>query len=305
MTPENPSRAAAGRATLLVALSACGFASIPIFVTLATRSGTPLLDVLVGRYGLAAVLLGVLAWSTGTRRLQRNGFRILVIIGIIQALIAYSSLIALQYIPAATLSFLFYTYPAWVAIIARVRHSEPLTRPRMIALGLSLLGVAVMIGSPSAAALDPRGVILALVSALVYAGYVLLLAELQRDVTPAATAAYMATGAAIVFFLAKAMSGGVAFRLNPVAIRSIVGLAVISTTIAFMLFLRGLRTLGPVRTAIISTIEPFCTALLGAWFLGQPLTRTTLIGGALIATAVVLLQVRNSANREDREPARP
>jgi drug/metabolite transporter (DMT)-like permease len=292
--PEKTSRAAAGRATLLVALSACGFASIPIFVTLATRSGTPLIDVLVGRYGLAAILLGGLAWSTGTRRLQREGFRILVIIGIIQALIAYSSLIALQYIPAATLSFLFYTYPAWVAIIARIRHSEPLTRTRMLALGLSLLGVAVMIGSPSAGALNPRGVVLALVSALIYAGYVPLLAELQRDVMPAATAAYMATGAAIVFFLAKAMSGGVSFQLNPVAVRSIVGLAVISTTIAFMLFLRGLQTLGPVRTAIVSTIEPFCTALLGAWFLGQPLTKTTLIGGVFIAAAVVLLQVRNA-----------
>jgi drug/metabolite transporter (DMT)-like permease len=294
VTPENTSRAAAGRATLLVALSACGFASIPIFVILATRSGTPLVDVLVGRYGLAAVLLGVVAWSTGTRRLQREGFRILVIIGIIQALIAYSSLTALQYIPAGTLSFLFYTYPAWVAIIARIRHSEPLTRTRMLALALSLLGVAVMIGSPSAGALNPRGVILALASALIYAGYVPLLAELQRDVTPAATAAYMATGAAIVFFLAKAMSGGVTFRLNPVAVRSIVGLAVISTTIAFMLFLRGLRTLGPVRTAIISTIEPFCTALLGASLLDQPLTKTTLIGGVFIAAAVVLLQARNS-----------
>lgn len=294
MTPDNTSRAAAGRATLLVALSACGFASIPIFVILATRSGAPLVDVLVGRYGLAAVLLGVVAWSTGTRRLQREGLRILIVIGIIQALIAYTSLIALQYIPAATLSFLFYTYPAWVAIIARVRHSEPLTRSRMIALGLSLLGLAVTIGSPSAGAVNSLGVVLALVSALIYAVYVPLLGELQRDLTPAATAAYMATGAALVFFLAKALSGGVAFRMNPVAVRSIVGLAVISTTISFMLFLRGLRTLGPVRTAIISTIEPFCTALLGAWFLSQPLTKTTLIGGAFIAAAVVLLQARSS-----------
>ena len=300
MSTEQPSRAASGRATLLVALSACGFAAIPIFVTLATRSGTPLVDVLVGRYGLAAVLLGAIAWATGTRRLQRDGIPILAIVGLGQALIAYTSLMALRYIPAGTVSFLFYTYPAWVAVIARIRHSEPLTKPRLLALAWSLCGVLVMVGSPSASALHPRGVLLALFSALLYAGYVPLLAELQRGLTSAATAAYMATGAAIVFLLVKIATDGLAFHVTPVAARSIGGLSVISTAIAFMLFLRGLRVLGPVRTAIVSTIEPFCTAILGAWVLGQPLSQATLFGGALIAAAVILLQLRSSETSSGR-----
>jgi drug/metabolite transporter (DMT)-like permease len=59
--------------------------------------------------------------------------------------------------------------------------------------------------------------------------------------------------------------------------------------VAFVLFLRGLAAIGPVRTAIVSTVEPFCAALLGAVVLGQPLSPGTLAGGGLIATAVVLL----------------
>jgi len=276
---------------LFVAASACGFASIPIWVTLATRSGTPLIEVLIGRYGIATILLGSLAWLTGTRRWQRGGLRVLAVVGVLQALVAYSSLAALQFIPAATLSFLFYTYPAWVAIIARVRHSEPLTRPRLIALTLSLLGVLVMVGSPSAAALHPYGVLLALASAVIYAVYVPLVGEMQRGLTPPTTAAFMAGGAAIVFLVAKLLVFGPVFHYTPIAVVSSAGLAIVATTIAFMLFLRGLAIIGPVRTAIISTIEPFCTALLGASFLGQPLTRSTLMGGALIAAAVVLLQL--------------
>lgn len=295
MTTEPPTRAASGRATLLVALSACGFGTISILVTLATRSGTPLVDILVGRYGIAAVLLGIIAWTTGTRRLQREGLRVFLVIGVLQAVIAYTSLIALRYITAGTLSFLFYTYPAWVAIISRVRHSEPLTPLRLTALGLSLAGVLVMVGSPFASPLHPYGVFLALSSAMIYAGYVPLIGELQRGLTPPATAAYMAAGATVVFLLAKVASTGVVFHVTPVAARSMIVLAVVSTTIAFMLFLRGLRVLGPVRTAIVSTIEPFFTALLGAWFLGQPLTRATLLGGVCIASAVVLLQLRSES----------
>lgn len=280
-----------GRATLLVALSACGFASIPIFVTLGVRSGTPLVDVLVGRYGLAAVLLAAVAFLGGTRRLERDGVRVMLIVGAMQAAVAYTSLLALDYIPAGTLSFLFYTYPAWIAIIARVRHSERFTPLRLAALALSLAGVLTMVGAPTAARLHPTGVALALASALLYAVYVPLIARLQRGLTPAVTAAYMAGGAAVVFFLAKTMAGGPAMHFTPAGFAAAAALAVLSTTIAFLLFLRGLSVLGPVRTGIVSTVEPFATALLGAAVLAQPLSGATIVGGALIASAVVLLQL--------------
>ena len=68
------------------------------------------------------------------------------------------------------------------------------------------------------------------------------------------------------------------------------GAAVVSTTVAFITFLRGLAALGAVRTAILSTVEPFWTALLAALVLGQPLTRSTMLGGAAIIAAILLLQ---------------
>lgn len=45
-----------------------------------------------------------------------------------------------------------------------------------------------------------------------------------------------------------------------------------------------------VRTAILSTVEPFWTALLAALVLAQPLTHSTLIGGFVIVIAILLLQ---------------
>jgi drug/metabolite transporter (DMT)-like permease len=212
--------------------------------------------------------------------------------GVGQAVIAVVSLSALRYIPAATLAFLFYTYPAWVAIIARVRHSEPLTPTRLFALALSLAGIFVMVGAPGGATLHPGGVALALVAALLYAAYIPLINALQRGLTPLATATYMSLGAAIVLSAAAATRGQLAVAIPSSAWLPVLGLALISTVAAFFLFLSGLRVLGPVRTAIISTIEPFFTALLSAWVLGQPLSPTTLFGGVFIAAAVVLLQLR-------------
>lgn len=294
----------AGRATLQVVLSAFGFGAIAIFVTLATGAGAPLLGVLSWRYFVAAVLLAAIGWISGVRRVPLTAVRIVLFAGFAQAVIAALSLSALRYIPAGTLSFLFYTYPAWVAIIARVRHSEPLTPLRLAALGCSLAGIFVMVGAPGGAALHPIGVALAMVSALLYAVYVPLIGELQRDHTGVATSAYISVGAAFFLGLAAVARGDLAVPMNPMALGSIAGLAVISTVAAFLLFLRGLSALGAVRTAIVSTVEPFFTALMAAWLLAQPLTRSTLSGGALIAVAVVLLQLNNGV-RGGRVRPRP
>lgn len=292
MDESPPTRAAAARATLLVALAACGFGAIAILVTLATRTGAPLMTLLSGRYLLGAAILGAIAGAARQLRLDAPAARILVYGGIGQVLIAVVSLSALTYIPAATLSFLFYTYPAWVAVITRVRHSERLTPIRLFALGLSLAGIFVMVGAPGAAALHPAGVALALTAALLYAAYIPMIGALERGLPPIATATYMSAGAAIVLLIAGAVIGDITVDLHRTAWTAIVLLAIVSTVGAFLGFLRGLRVLGPVRTAIVSTVEPFFTALMGAWLLDQPWTVTTLFGGALIAAAVVLLQLR-------------
>lgn len=286
------SRAAAGRATLMVAFSAFGFGTISIFVTFALASGAPLLSVLTWRYAVGGVLLALAAWATGVRRPSERGVRIMLYAGLGQAVIAGLSLSALRYIPAATLGFLFYTYPAFIAVIARLKHSEPLTPIRLFALALSLAGIFVMVASERGLTLHPVGVALALGSALLYAAYVPMIDAFQRGLGEAETAAYVAIGAAGFLALGAAVMGQLTVFMPATAWGAVAGLAVISTLAAFLLFLRGLRVLGPVRTAIISTVEPFFTAVLGALLLSQPLTRRSIAGGVLIAVAVVLLQLR-------------
>lgn len=123
-----------------------------------------------------------------------------------------------------------------------------------------------------------------------YAGYIPLLDHFQR-VAPVA-AAYASGGAALTLAIAGAFTGTLTAHLAPAAWGSAVTLGVVCTAVAFLAFLRGLRTLGPVRAAIVSTVEPFWSALLATIVLGQPLTVQTMLGGAMIAAAVVVLARR-------------
>jgi len=225
------------------------------------------------------------------KRPTSRAMPLLVLAGGGQAAIAFVSLSALRYIPAAMLTFLFYTYPAWVAIIAAIRGSEHITRGRAVALLLSLAGIALMVGIPGAGHLHPIGVLLALASALMYAAYIPMIDYLGRDLPPAVTSVYASAGAAVILVIVAFAQGGLGVRFTPVAWGSIATMAVVSTVLAFIAFLRGLAVIGPVRTAIMSTIEPFWTALLGGLVLRQALGPRTLLGGVCIAVAVVLLQL--------------
>jgi drug/metabolite transporter (DMT)-like permease len=280
------------RASALVLFSACCFGSIPILTTLATYGGAGLVDLLAWRYVIAAVLLVFVSGGLAqVRRSTHTAMQMLVMSGGGQAAIAFVSLSALRYIPAAMLTFLFYTYPAWVAVISALRGSERITRRRGAALALSLVGIALMVGIPGAGHLHPIGVLLALASALMYAVYIPMIDYLGRDLPPAVTSTYASGGAALILVVVALVRGGLGVHFTPLAWGAIGTMAVVSTVLAFIAFLRGLAVIGPVRTAIVSTIEPFWTALLGGLVLSQALVPRTLLGGLCIAAAVVLLQL--------------
>jgi drug/metabolite transporter (DMT)-like permease len=278
------------RATLLIVVSAVSFGSISVLTVLIMRAGVPLLTAMTWRYVLAGfVLLGVGGVDEFRSLSKRRLYLIFLVGGLGQALITYLSLRALEYIAVAPLAFLFYTYPAWVALIAATRRTERLTRIRILALVLALVGTVVMIGAPTSQNLRAPGVALALASAILYAIYLPSVEHLQHGVPTAACTLLIVAGAAISFVVAAIWSSELYLPGSVAVWSNIVLLAVVSTAIAFFTLIKGLSVLGPVRTAIIATVEPFFTAILGALVLGNRLTGATLVGGASIASAVLLI----------------
>ncbi|MGI8548309.1 MAG: DMT family transporter [Gemmatimonadaceae bacterium] len=287
------------RATTLIALSACGFGSISVLTTIVSRAGTPLVPAMFWRYLVAAVVIGaIVTWK------ERADFQLsmplLMVGGFGQALITYLSLRALDFIPVGPLAFLFYTYPAWVAIISALRGTDRMTPMRAVALVAALAGVTVIVGSPFNSSLNPIGVALALVSAVAYGAYLPVISSLQVNVKPMIVAFHLILGATIVFGVAALVRGDIGDHVTVTAAAGILGLSLISTVLAFWLLLAGMAVLGPVGAAIISTIEPFFTTLLGAAVLAEHLTIRTGIGGMLIALAVIVIQRAAAAPQRDQ-----
>lgn len=279
------------RAALLVLLGACGFGTLSIGTVFAARDGVALPALMAWRYVLATPLLVLAAGGLARLRMPwRRALALLVLGGGGQTLITWLSLSALEWLTAASLGFLFYTYPAWVALFAALTGAERLTRLRVIALAIAFAGITLMVGNPFRSAMPIEGVARALGAAVIYALYIPLLHRMRGPHDASVASAFVIAGAGAVF-TAISLSGGILLTGMGWASWGVaIVLAGFSTTIAFVTFLRGLEVLGAVRAAIISTVEPFWTTLLGAVLLGQRVGAATVAGGACIIGAIVLLQ---------------
>jgi len=247
---------------------------------------------------LAAVVLFFLTLrARRSHTFGKAAVQLLLIGATAQALISYLSFRALDYLPVGVLAFLFYTYPAWVAAVSAATRREALTRPRIIALALAMAGIAVMIETPPAHTFNATGISLALGTAFLYALYLPALHSAQRKLPPMVSTFYLVSGIAITFLVVSLLTENLVLTQTMEIWSYLVLLSLIGTVVAFGTMIVGLRVLGPVRTSIISTVEPFFTALLGAFVLAERLTVATLAGGAMIATAVIFLE-RSSERAE-------
>ena len=285
-------------------IAASAYGSLSIVTTLAGRVGVGLLTLMAWRYAIATPILAALA---GPRRLAavpwRRVLALVVLGGGGQALVTYFSLSALAWLPAASLGFLFYTYPAWVAIFAAISGLEKLTPIRVGALAFALFGITLMVGAPWNLSLPWPGVWRALLSAVIYALYIPLLNRLRGPLDPATASTYLIGGAAVILLVAAARDGGVIVQMNSISAWGLAAIvALYSTVISFLTFLRGLERLGPVRSAILSKSEPLFTAVHALLILKLAIGVPTLMGGACIVAAIVILERASDSPPTDEFP---
>jgi drug/metabolite transporter (DMT)-like permease len=292
-----------GAGTGWTLLAALGFAAVSTLTSLAIGENVSLFTILTWRYTLGALVMVVFVGTQAYPKTPwKEAVRFIALGGGGQALLVGLALSSLQYITAATLGFLFYTYPAWVTLVQAIRGAEQLTARRAAALLFSFGGIVVIVfqlanggrfdlqqfaGSKAA-----TGIALALGAAAVYGLYIPLMQWMQKSHPIPVTSAYAKIGSALCFLMLAVAQQSFTVTMSGRAWGAIAALTLFSTVLPSIFFLNGLMRLGPVRTAIVSTVEPFLTALLGAVVLAQPITLSVMIGGAMIVAAVVLLQYR-------------
>lgn len=283
----------------LIVGSAIAFGAMAIFARFAYASGVDVPSLLALRFALAAVLLAMLA---GLRRVPRPRGRDMVVLvamgGVGYASQSLAFFTALTLAPAGVVALLLYLYPALVAILGALFLREPLKLAGVAALVVALIGmvltVAPAIGHAGSA--HPLGIVLAIVSAVIYSIYIVVGTRVSTRVSPDAMSATVCAAAALVF-VGAALVRGMHWPQSVAGWGAVGAIALVSTVIAITLFFAGLARVGATRAATLSTVEPIVTVVLGALILDERITPVQVAGGALILSAVWMLARTPQADR--------
>jgi drug/metabolite transporter (DMT)-like permease len=206
-----------------------------------------------------------------------------------------------------TLSLLvFYLYPAFVALVSVAWFGERLDRARWLALGLSLVGmVLVVAGAGNLGQLDVLGIGLAFIAGLGQTFYVLAARHGFARVPGAQAAALTMGGAASLYLVAALVAGSLGELAAPLhaadALWPVLVAGVVGAGVPTVCYITGIRRLGAPRAAILANFEPVVGVLLAALLLGEQPTLVQLAGGALIIVAGVVLQLRPRAGLAEHE----
>ena len=280
---------------LLCLVSAAGFGAMPIFGRQAFAAGVELTPMLSLRFLLAAAML----WALIALRRRPLGSVRGVVFGGLLGLCGYSVQAGLyfgsiQRIDVSLASLILYTYPALVTVAAFALGRERATRRRLAALALASSGVALVVGGGTGT-IDWVGAAMAFGCAIFYTGFILASDRVASTTSPLAFAASVATGCAVGFTAVALLSGGI--HASEEGVMWIALIASVSTVMPIVLFMAGLARVGASTASIASTVEPVITVVLAWLVLGEVLGPVQLVGGALVLSAVVLLQFRGRMPR--------
>jgi drug/metabolite transporter (DMT)-like permease len=279
-----PSRDAA-RGLGLVLSSTVAFGVLPVLGKAAYAAGVRVLPFLAWRYLVAALLFAVLLrrpappWRVRLR---------LWAIGFVFVFNSVAYFLALARAPASTVSLLLFSYPVIVALLAAAAGLERLTLRNLLAAVAAFAGCALTAaGGRGAVAGAGAGAALALLAAVVYASYVVLVSRFARDV-PAAVLAQHLTQTSVVVCAAVALAtGSLAIPATAEAWLPVLGAGALSTVVAFFAFLAGMALIGPTRASVVSSFEVVVTLVLAFALLGERLDGLQWTGAALIMGAVL------------------
>lgn len=279
---------------LLVAISGISFGTAAIFVQKTYAAGTTPVTLLFLRFAGSALFLIPIALLQ--KRPFPHGKKLLglFLMGALGKVgMSYNYFSALELIPASLAVLLLYAYPALVAALSVAMRLEKFSLKHGLALGLALFGVVLTAGAALGG--SSLGIVHGLAAAVFYALYIVAGYYLMDGIDPlVAVAVVMASAGASsgVWMIFTGFQGPATLT----GWSAVLALVLLSTVIASLTFFFGMKRIGPIATATISTLEPVTGVILAALVLNEPLTPAKMIGGSLIIIASIILAHIRSSN---------
>jgi len=296
---------ARGRGFFYAVVAAILFAFTPLFIKiLNTRFGVPALVITMWRniLGIALLFPAFLIFKPSLLKLERKHFGFIALYGVVFTLLNTIWTFSIQYNSASVATVLIYFSAPLTSLLGWWLLKERFSWLKGLAIVLSLAGCALVALTGSEMETNWIGLLLGLLSGLIYAFYAICgRFSAQRGINPWTSTFYIFFFALVALFVlnvlpieipGQAPDMKTLFTLctDPMAWLFMV-LLTVPLVVGYGLFNQSLTILPSSTANLILTLEPPVTAVLAWLMLKEKLLPLQLLGTVLVLSGVLLVRL--------------
>ncbi|MDF5758108.1 DMT family transporter [Spongiactinospora sp. TRM90649] len=276
-------------AALLLFVSAAWGSAFPLMKDLIIR--IPVADLLTERYGIGVLVLLALRPAC-LRGLSRATWSRGVVLGLLFGVGQTAQAVALHSLPSSVSGFAVGCNVVMTPVLGLLVLRMRISRRVWVAVALSAGAMAVFTLLRGVEGQDVSFLALSatLGAAALYAAHTLVLGRLTTD-RPADGYAITVIQLATIAVMTGALSlpGGLTLPATGTDWAVLAHLAVVSCALGFLARTYGQAHVRAVPAAVLLSSQPLWVALLSVLVYGEPLTVSVVVGGAMVALAMLLV----------------
>jgi len=211
------------------------------------------------------------------------------IIGVAGGISAY--FYAVKLISASVAVILLYTYPVFVLIFAKIFVKEKLTIRKIFSVILVIFGCFLVVKGYNLTylRLTGLGMFIGLTSALAYAVYMIISKVMLKDIDEPTIVIYTLGFGALTLATFNLIFNQVPFFFETQTLFLIFLIAIIPTSLAFTLFIFGLKLVETGKASIYTTSEILSALILAFIILGERLEFPQIFGAIIVFSSIVMI----------------
>ncbi len=264
----------------------------------------PVLSVVAGRVGFAAVALVPMVYLSGQR--LPGGWRawlVFLVMALLNNVAPFTLIVAgQQWVDSGLTAIVIGTTPLFSVVLAHfLTNEERMTPARILGVLVGIAGLVVLVGPAALSGLGDElfGQGLIVGAALSYALAAIAGRRWLKGMAPLVAATGQILCASAILVTAAALADA-PWRFAPsLAVwGAVLGSALLCTVLAYMVYFRLLASAGATNLLLVTLLIPVGAVILGALVVDEPLTLPMLVGMALIAVGLAIIDGRVLRRRQ-------
>lgn len=278
-------------------IAAVAYGTNPLFSLPLYAEGLTPDSVLLYRYGIGVMILGLILLLKGeSLKITKKEILPLSLFGI---MFACSSLFLYQsflYMDAGIACTILFIYPVLVAVIMAIFFKEKASWLTYSCIVLAMIGIALLYRGNGETVLSTTGLILVAISSLFYAIYIVAIDHSSVRTMPSGKLTFWALLFGSIVFIVRTRFFTELQPIPPTVYSwiSVVGIALFPTIISLLFINISIKNIGPTYAAIFGALEPVTALIIGVLVFHETITVRITIGAFLILLAVTLVVSGNS-----------